>query len=91
MHRRAVKLVFNLDEVGCSEWGDRREKHVIFPAVLKGCLTHHKVKRSTKHVTTLVRVTAAGDQLPPYLVISQKMESRNLQSGLVMGKYAVVA
>jgi hypothetical protein len=43
VHGQAVKLVFGLDEVGCSDWEDRCQKSVIIPKVFKGCAMHHKV------------------------------------------------
>jgi hypothetical protein len=53
-------------------------------------MIYHKVKNSTKHIAALVCVTAAGDLLPHYLVISQKLNQEFYSLGLVMGKLAVV-
>jgi hypothetical protein len=90
VHGQAVALGFNLDEVGCSDPEDRCEKGVIVPARFKGRMVHHKGKRSAKYATALAFVTAAGDLLPPYLAISQKLNQEFRGSGLLMGKQAVV-
>jgi hypothetical protein len=90
MHGQVFELVFNLDEIGYSDWEDHCKKCVIVLMVFKGPLIHHKLTGSTRHVTTLVSVTAAGDLLPPYLVIAQKLNQEFHSSGLVLGKYAVI-
>jgi hypothetical protein len=62
VHEQAVELVFNLDEVSCSDWEDRCEKSVIVPTIFEERIIHHKVQKATKHVTALVYVTAAGTE-----------------------------
>jgi hypothetical protein len=86
VHWQAVELGFNLDEVGSSTGEDRCRQNVIVPTVCEGRMIHHKVKRLTKHVTALVCVTAVEDLLPPYLVITQRLNQEFFGSGLVMGR-----
>jgi hypothetical protein len=44
VHGQAVELIFNLDEIGCSDWEDICEKSVVVPRVFKVRVIHHKVK-----------------------------------------------
>jgi hypothetical protein len=75
IHRQAVQLVFDLDEVGSSDWQDYCEKRVIVSTVFAGCVIHHKKGKSTIHVRDLVCLTVAKDLLTLYLVISQNLNS----------------
>jgi hypothetical protein len=68
---RATELVFNLDEGGISEWEDRKAKKGIIAKSMGEQTVHHKVNRDLKHVSVIACVSAAGDRLIPYIVISQ--------------------
>ena len=68
---RATELVFNLDEVGISDWEDRKPKKVIVPQSMRGQTIHHKLNRGLKHVSVIACVSAAGESLTPYIVTSQ--------------------
>jgi hypothetical protein len=46
-----VELVFNLEEIGMSEWHDRKEKKVIVPTFMDGQTSHHRgIKGSQAHI-----------------------------------------
>jgi hypothetical protein len=64
-------LVFNLDEVGVSDWEDRKSKRVVVPAALNGQTIHHGINRNLKHITVVTCVAASGEYLIPYIVTSQ--------------------
>jgi hypothetical protein len=49
-----AELVFNLDEVGMSEWEDRKPKKVIVPKTISGDTVHHSVLRDVKYIDSLV-------------------------------------
>jgi hypothetical protein len=66
-----VELVFNLDEVGISDWEDRKTKTVIVPASMHGQMIHHEISRSVKHISVIACISAAGESLTPYIVTSQ--------------------
>jgi hypothetical protein len=68
---RRTDLVFNLDEVGISEWEDRKPKNVIVPKSMGEQTVHHQVNRNLKHVSIIASVLAAGESLIPYIVTSQ--------------------
>jgi hypothetical protein len=55
-----VELVFNLDEVGISDWEDRKTKKVIALAALFGQTIHHRVFRNVKHISVIACLSAAG-------------------------------
>jgi hypothetical protein len=64
-------LVFNLDEVGVSEWEDRKPKRVVISTSVIGQTIHHGVNRNPKHVTIVTCVAASGEHLIPYLITPQ--------------------
>jgi hypothetical protein len=68
---RPTELAFNLDEVGISEWEDRKMKNVIVPRSSRGQMIHHKINRRLKHFSVIACVSAAGESLTPYNVTSQ--------------------
>jgi hypothetical protein len=57
-HRMKVKLVFNLDEVGMSEWEDRKEKKIVVPMAIGGQTVYHSASRSVKYISVIVYLTA---------------------------------
>jgi hypothetical protein len=69
-----AELVFNLDEVGISEWEDRKDKKVIVPKTMEGQTIHHRVSRNVKHISIITCITAGGESLTPYMVTSQDSE-----------------
>jgi hypothetical protein len=64
-------LMLNLDEIGASEWEDRKTRPVVFPPSLRSQTIHHGVNRNPKHVTIVTCVAASGEHLIPYLLTSQ--------------------
>jgi hypothetical protein len=70
---RPTELVFNLDEVGISEWDDRtvKKKNVIVPRSSRGQTVHHKINRRLNHLSVIVCMSAAGENLTPHSVTSQ--------------------
>jgi hypothetical protein len=71
VHGRPTELVFNLDEVGISEWEDRKTKTVVIPKSMSEQTIHHKINRNVKNVSVIACVSAAGESLIPYIVTSQ--------------------
>lgn len=83
-----AELVFNLDEVGISEWEDRSEKKVIVPVSMRGHKVHHGIHRNLKHISVVVCITAAGESLTPFFVSSQftaPVEMKLKQKGMRLG------
>jgi hypothetical protein len=62
------ELVFNLDEVGSSEWEERKPKKVIAPRSIPADEVYHSVSRKYRHVTLMACVSAAGDALTPMVI-----------------------
>jgi hypothetical protein len=71
VHLRPADLIFNLDEVGISEWEDRKSKRVVVPMTANGQTVHHAVSRDLKHLSIVTCISAGGQCLPPYMVTSQ--------------------
>jgi hypothetical protein len=44
------ELVFNLDEVGVSDWEDRKTGKVVVPATMDGRPIHRAVSRNVKRI-----------------------------------------
>jgi hypothetical protein len=51
-------LVFDLDEVGMSEWEDHKEKKVTVPMTMDGQTIHHGASRSVKQISVMAYITA---------------------------------
>jgi hypothetical protein len=72
-----AELVFNLDEVGISDWEDRKNetKTVIDPVTMRGQTIHHEISRAVKHISVIACVSAAEESLTPYIITSQAQTS----------------
>jgi hypothetical protein len=66
-----AEFVFNLDEVGISDWEDRKTKKVIALATMFGQTIYHGVSRNVKHISVIACLSAAGQSLLHYIVTSQ--------------------
>jgi hypothetical protein len=66
-----VELVFNLDELGISDWDDRKTKAVIARAAMLDQTIHHGVSRNVKHISAIACVPAAEESHLPCIVTSQ--------------------
>jgi hypothetical protein len=53
-------LVFNLDEVGISDWEDRKPKKVVVPIIATSHSIHHRVSRNLKHISIVTCTRANG-------------------------------
>lgn len=86
-------LVFNLDEVGASEWEDRKSKRVVVPAEMGDQPIHHGINRNLKHITIVTCVAASGEHLIPYVVTSQDAESLRTdlkKRGIEFGRHLTI-
>jgi hypothetical protein len=68
-----AELVFNRDEVGLSDWEDRKTKTktVIVPATKRGQTIHHEISRTLKHISMIACISTAGESLTPYIITLQ--------------------
>jgi hypothetical protein len=66
-----VELIFNLDEIGMSEWEDRNDKKVIVPKTMDDQTIHHRVSRNVKHISIITYITADVESLTLYIVTLQ--------------------
>jgi hypothetical protein len=68
-----AELVFNRDEVGISDWEDRKTKTkiVIVPAMMPGQTIHHEISRTVKHISVIACISAAEESLTLYIITSQ--------------------
>lgn len=86
-----AELVYNADEVGCSQWGDKKNKKVIVPSLNNDIRITHKVPRSSKLQTILGCISAAGDVLTPVLIHSRKTIDQQVYSlGLREGTDVII-
>jgi hypothetical protein len=60
-HGLPVDLFFNLDEVGISDWEDRKPKTVVISISMKDEKIHRGMDRSLQHVSVIVCVTATDE------------------------------
>jgi hypothetical protein len=57
------RLVYTIDETGCSDWEERGAYDGIIRAALKYQRVHFAVTRKIKHQTMLICINAADDSL----------------------------
>jgi hypothetical protein len=79
---KLAELVFNLDEVGSSDWEDRMTRKVIVPSRVDANDVFHPVSRRCRHMTLLVCVSAAGDALCPMIILGQAIPNDLWATGL---------
>jgi hypothetical protein len=83
-----TELVFNLDEVGMSEWEDRKERKVTVPRRMEDQTIHHRESRSVGYISIVTCITAGGESLTPYIVTSQDSDAirkRLMSRGVRLG------
>ena len=67
------ELVFNVDEMGSSEWEDRRPRKVLVAKTSNPQSIFHNVSCRYKHKTLVSIVSAAGESLTPMLITSSNV------------------
>jgi hypothetical protein len=77
-----AELVFNLDEVGSSDWEDRKPRRVIAPRTVSPDDVYHPVSRRYRHLTFLACVSAGGDALTPIVLTSSLIRDDIWSTGL---------
>jgi hypothetical protein len=83
-----AELVLNLDEVGMSEWENRKNKKVIISKTIDGQTIYHRVSRNVKHISIITCFTIGGESLAPYIMTSQDSEpflQRLMSRGVRLG------
>jgi hypothetical protein len=76
------ELIFNLDEVGSSEWDDRKPRKAIASQVVSPEDVYHSVARIYGHVTLLACVSATGDALTPMVMSGATIRDSIWRTGL---------
>jgi hypothetical protein len=66
-----AELVFNLDEVGISDWEDCKTKTVVVPATIRGHTIHHEICRTVKYISVIACISTAEESRTLYLITSQ--------------------
>jgi hypothetical protein len=59
VQRMKVELVFNLDDVGMSEWEDHKVRKVIIPTTKDGQTIHYCASRSVRHISIITCISVA--------------------------------
>jgi hypothetical protein len=75
VHNACADLVFNLDEIGISEWEDRVERKVMAPSAMRKRKIFHGIHRGLKHISVITSISAGGDHMMPFLVPSQATDA----------------
>jgi hypothetical protein len=65
IQRCTVELVFDLDEVGVSDWDDCKTRKVAVLVVMQGQKIHHGIYRNVKHISMIACVRSIGKSLVP--------------------------
>jgi hypothetical protein len=75
VHNGCAELIFNLDEIGISEWEDKIERHVIVPSAMRGQRIFHGIHWNLKHISAVACISAAGNHMTLFMVCSQFNDS----------------
>lgn len=78
LHNKYAELVFNVDEMGSSDWSDKKIKSVIVPSAFADIDVHYAVKRSSRKGTVVACISAAGDNLTPLIVQTNKKINKDV-------------
>ena len=87
---RMTELIFNLDEVGSSDWEDRKVKTVLVSSEVESRTVFHSVKRCGKHLSLLACISMAGDCLTPMLITNYKISDEIYEDGLREGEDVLI-
>jgi hypothetical protein len=90
---RRADLVFNLDEVGISDWEDRKPKKVVVTITVAAHNIHHRISRNVKHISIVTCISGGGAYPTPYVVTSQDSAAlhRALEAtGMQIGKHVIL-
>lgn len=79
---KCSELVFNIDEVGLSEWEDRKIKKVIVPKSADRNNVYHSINRKVYHISMLVCISAGGDALTPLTIMKNKLPKKIIDSAI---------
>jgi hypothetical protein len=93
LQRCLADLGFNLDELGISNWEDRKPKKVVVPITVPAHSIHHRIPRNVKHISIVTCISAGGACLTPYVVTSQDSAAlrRALEAtGMQIGKHLIL-
>jgi hypothetical protein len=66
-----AELVINLNEIGISDWEDRKMRNVVVMATMRGQMIHHGISRTVKHISVIAYVSAACESPTPYIISSE--------------------
>jgi hypothetical protein len=69
-----AELIFIIDEVGMSEWEDRKERKVIVLRTLERQTIYHRESKRLRHQLIIIYITTGGESLTPYIVTSQNSD-----------------
>jgi uncharacterized protein (UPF0248 family) len=86
-------LVFNVDEVGISDWEDRKPKKLVVPITARAHNIHHRISQNVKDISIVTCIFADGACLTPYIVTSQDSAPlhRALEvTGMQIGKHLIL-
>jgi hypothetical protein len=86
-------LIFNLDEVGISDWKDRKPKKVVVPIIAAAHDIHYRISRNVKHISIVTCISAGGACLTAYVVTSQDSAALHQAleaTGMQIGKHLIL-
>jgi hypothetical protein len=75
LQRCTTELVFNLEEVGVSDWEDRKTRNIIVPAAMGGRMIPHRISRNIKQISVLACFSAVGESFTPDIITPQDSAS----------------
>jgi hypothetical protein len=86
------QCVFNVDETGCSDFGDKRETTVLIPSTYEARSVRIPVDRHAKRSTLTACIAADGYRARPFMIVERhttEMELSSYRSKPLRGQYGL--
>jgi hypothetical protein len=87
---KVAELVFNVDELGSTDWEDRKAKRVIVPARIAEGDLYHPISRRRQHMTLRACVSASGDAPTAFVITAFPISDALWRRGLRQGEDAMI-
>ena len=83
---RIPELVLNVDELGSSEWEERRPFKVFVKRETERKIIEHPVSRKISHMTLLACISCSGNSLTPLIITKKAINESFWDSGISKDK-----
>jgi hypothetical protein len=75
VQRSITELIFNLDEVGISDWEDRKTRNIVAASTRRGEAIHHGMSRNVKYISAIISISTNEKPFVVYIIALQDFPS----------------